>query len=72
LPLSILIAACAGPIAAPTPTGIDTAAAAAQALTFHTMATPDRWANYGGNFGAFCQARFGFDCNREDRDPGGG
>jgi putative spermidine/putrescine transport system substrate-binding protein len=48
----------------------DRARAADQARTFHTMATADRWANYGNNINAFCQASFGFDCNRDDRDVG--
>jgi putative spermidine/putrescine transport system substrate-binding protein len=48
----------------------DLARAREQARTFHTMATRDQWANYGKQFTVFCERRFGFDCNREDRDVG--
>ena len=71
----LLLAACSsGPPGAsatgPTSAPIDTAAAAEQARTFHTIATRDDWGNYGEQFSRFCTVRFGFDCNREDRDLG--
>ena len=69
-----LITACAygAPAASTSPTGaaIDAVAAAAQARTFHTVATRDNWANYGEQFLTFCTQKFGFDCRREDRDTG--
>jgi len=49
---------------------VDEAAAADQAKTFHTLATADDWGNYGEVFSSFCTTKFGFDCNREDRDIG--
>lgn len=73
----LTVAACTtGPRAtlAPSPTtaAYDTQAAANQARTFHTIATPDSWGNYGEQFTTFCTVKFGFDCNREDRDIGEG
>jgi putative spermidine/putrescine transport system substrate-binding protein len=50
------------------PTAYDTTAAADQARTFHTLVTPNTYGNYGEQFTQFCQVKFGFDCNREDRD----
>jgi len=71
----VLATACStgGAGSSPTPSAlaaIDTAAAAEQARTFHTLATADDWGNYGEVFSAFCTAKFEFDCNREDRDVG--
>ena len=71
----LIVAACtAGPPATPSPSpttaAYDAAAAAEQALTFRTMATGDDWGNYGEQFSRFCTVKFGFDCNREDRDIG--
>jgi putative spermidine/putrescine transport system substrate-binding protein len=71
----VMVAACSSgtgtPTASPTASsGYDAAAAAEQARTFHTMASPDDWANYGEQVTTFCNVRFGFDCNREDRDLG--
>jgi putative spermidine/putrescine transport system substrate-binding protein len=45
----------------------DPAAAAVQARTFATYATPNGWGNYGEQFSTFCQLKFGFDCNRPER-----
>jgi putative spermidine/putrescine transport system substrate-binding protein len=42
-------------------------AAADQARTFATYATPNGWGNYGEQFTTFCQEKFGFDCNRPER-----
>jgi len=70
----VIAAACsagqAGSSPASSTAAIDTAAAAEQARTFHTLATADDWGNYGEVFSAFCTAKFGFDCNRDDRDVG--
>jgi putative spermidine/putrescine transport system substrate-binding protein len=59
-------AACGGPgtigPAAPNPS-----AAADQARTFATYATPNGWGNYGEQFTTFCEENFGFDCNRAER-----
>jgi putative spermidine/putrescine transport system substrate-binding protein len=46
----------------------DPARAAQQARTFHSMANDDDWANYAAQFTQFCLTKFGFDCNRDDRD----
>jgi putative spermidine/putrescine transport system substrate-binding protein len=67
--LTVALVACT----AATPSGPwsgppDAAAAAEQARTFVTFATPDTWGNYGEQFTRFCEVKFGFDCNREDRD----
>jgi putative spermidine/putrescine transport system substrate-binding protein len=64
------LVACTGTPPAPARSTPNPEAAAEQARTFRTMATADRWANYGNNLNAFCQAKFGFDCNRDDRDVG--
>lgn len=71
----LFAAACStGPATSSAPSqaaaAYDVAAAREQARTFHTLATADDWANYGEQFTAFCNAKFGFDCNREDRDIG--
>lgn len=71
LAVAALLLGCTTP--APTPSsGIDRAAAAQQARTFHTIATGDDWANYGAQFSRFCEVTFGFDCNRPERDLSGG
>ncbi len=46
----------------------DAQAAAEQARTFYTIATPNSYGNYGEQFTRFCEQKFGFDCNRQDRD----
>jgi putative spermidine/putrescine transport system substrate-binding protein len=71
LAVVIIATACAAPAASPS-VGIDRAAAAEQARTFHTIATGDDWANYGEQFSRFCEVTFGFDCNRPERDLTGG
>lgn len=58
------------PSSSPTTAAYDAQAAADQARTFRTIATPDSWGNYGEQFTTFCTVKFGFDCNREDRDIG--
>ena len=60
----------AGPTSSTAAAAYDATAAAEQARTFHTLASPDDWANYGEQVTTFCNVRFGFDCNREDRDLG--
>jgi putative spermidine/putrescine transport system substrate-binding protein len=74
--LSVGTACASGPSATASPAanagGYDAAAAADQARTFHTMATTNEWGNYGEQFTRFCTVKFGFDCNREDRDLGEG
>jgi putative spermidine/putrescine transport system substrate-binding protein len=64
--LVALVAACGGPgtIGAGAP---NQTAAADQARTFATYATPNGWGNYGEQFTTFCQQKFGFDCNRPER-----
>src|SRR3954447_7738349 len=61
-----LAAACSGAStvgrSSPSPS-----AAADQAHTFATYATPNGWGNYGEQFTTFCQQKFGFDCNRPER-----
>ena len=58
--------ACAG-AATIGPGAPNTTAAADQARTFATYATPNGWGNYGEQFTTFCQQKFGFDCNRPER-----
>ena len=62
----VLLAACSasGTVGSNAP---DPAAAAQQAKSFVTYATPNSWGNYGEEFTAFCQEKFGFDCNRPER-----
>lgn len=48
----------------------DAAKAKEQAQTFVTYGAPNDWANYGEQFTQFCQAKFGFDCNRPERAQG--
>ena len=48
----------------------DATKAADEAKTFVTYGAPDSWANYGQEFTQFCQAKFGFDCNRPERAQG--
>lgn len=64
---AILGAACAGAPATIGRDAPDVAAAAEQARTFATYATPNGWGNYGEQFTTFCMAKFGFDCNRPER-----
>jgi putative spermidine/putrescine transport system substrate-binding protein len=73
--LVLVAVACSGaPAASVAPTSggaaYDIAAAREQARTFHTLATPNHFGNYGEQFKRFCEVNFGFDCNREDRDIG--
>jgi putative spermidine/putrescine transport system substrate-binding protein len=68
LAVILIVAGCGAQV--PSATGIDLERARDQARTFRTLATPDQWGNYGEQFTAFCQAKFGFDCNRDDRDVG--
>jgi putative spermidine/putrescine transport system substrate-binding protein len=82
LSVTLIVVACGATPANPsapveTPAGTssgshDRAAAAAQARSFHTIATPDHFGNYGQQFTRFCEVTFGFDCNRADRDIGDG
>jgi putative spermidine/putrescine transport system substrate-binding protein len=62
-----LAGAACGAAATIGPGAPDAAAAADQARTFATYATPNGWGNYGEQFTTFCQQRFGFDCNRPER-----
>lgn len=64
---AVLVAACAGAVTTIGPSAPDAAAAAVQARTFVTYATPNGWGNYGEQFTTFCQLKFGFDCNRPER-----
>ena len=66
LVVALVGAACGGAatIGASAP---DATAAATQAQTFATYATPNGWGNYGEQFTTFCQEKFGFDCNRPER-----
>jgi len=59
-------AACGG-AATIGPGAPDPSAAAEQARTFVTYATPNGWGNYGEQFTTFCMFNFGFDCNRPER-----
>lgn len=72
LTLTIALGACAAPAPEPAAGTPDVDAASQQAATFHTIATPDEWGNYGEQFSSFCRAQFGFDCNRQGRDVGEG
>lgn len=58
--------ACGGP-GMIGPAAPNAAAAADQARTFATYATPNGWGNYGEQFTTFCQQAFNFDCNRPER-----
>jgi putative spermidine/putrescine transport system substrate-binding protein len=71
---ALLTLGCSSGPPQPTPASSDPdpAKAADQARTFHTLATPDDWGNYGEQFTRFCTVKFNFDCNREDRDVGSG
>lgn len=69
----LVVVACSpgGPSGSPNSTlgaGYDAQAAAEQARTFATIATPNHYGNYGQQFTRFCEVSFGFDCNREGRD----
>src|SRR5262245_21071702 len=71
----LMAAACStGPGAGSSPSSaastINVEAAKEQAKTFRTLATSDDWANYGEVFTRFCEVKFDFDCNREERDIG--
>jgi putative spermidine/putrescine transport system substrate-binding protein len=52
------------------PSAPDAKAAAEQAKTFATYATPNPWGNYGEEFTTFCMQKYGFDCNRTERSQG--
>jgi putative spermidine/putrescine transport system substrate-binding protein len=65
--VAFLGAACAGTPATIGPGAPNAAAAADQARTFVTYATPNGWGNYGEQFTTFCLQEFGFDCNRPER-----
>src|SRR5688500_18871424 len=65
--VALLGVACAGAPATIGPGAPDAAAAADQARTFVTYATPNSWGNYGEQFTTFCLQEFGFDCNRPER-----
>jgi putative spermidine/putrescine transport system substrate-binding protein len=65
--VALLGAACAGAPRTIGPGAPDAAAAADQARTFVTYATPNGWGNYGEQFTTFCLQNFGFDCNRPER-----
>jgi putative spermidine/putrescine transport system substrate-binding protein len=64
--MTLLAAACGG-AATIGPSAPDEAAAADQARTFVTYATPNAFGNYGAQFTTFCLQAFGFDCNRPER-----
>jgi len=51
-------------------TSADATKAKDEAKTFVTYGAPNDWANYGQQFTQFCQAKFGFDCNRPERAQG--
>ena len=72
LAVASLAVACSLAPTAPDRGAPDITAARTQASTFHTIATSDDWGNYGEQFTTFCQQKFGFDCNRADRDIGEG
>jgi putative spermidine/putrescine transport system substrate-binding protein len=63
---AVLGSACGG-AATIGPGAPNATAAADQARTFATYATPNGWGNYGEQFTTFCQQKFGFDCNRPER-----
>ena len=67
LALAVLGAACSGAAATIGKSAPDATAAAEQAKSFATYATPNGWGNYGEQFTTFCQVEFAFDCNRPER-----
>ena len=63
----VLLAACSSQSTTIGRSAPNAEAAKTQAETFATYATPNGWGNYGEQFTTFCQAKFGFDCNRAER-----